>query len=415
MSQWHYILKGEKFGPVDEETLKQKIESGEISADTHILKKGWSFWTPAHQTEIYKKTLGIVDKPAQKNLGKGIEGAVMSPAGELSIKEAFAFGWNTTKSNLGFLIPAYLIIFIAPLIPGFLGMFAGNNAFVGIIVFLLSFILSLLMQMGSLKIVLKFTYGEKPVYDDLINTYPLIVKYLLALIVVCIIVGAGMVLLIIPGIILMLALQFFAFVIVDKEVGAIEAVKKSYAITKGHWLNIFLFNLLFSFVSFIGFLVIGIGALVSIPVAMLAYAHFYRQLAGEEIPSEPIEVPETTEEEPKPSTLTEKGMEEPSLDTSSEPEETKKPEPAQGEKETEELKIEEDDLANLSLDDISVESETELEVLEEEKEVEAQPETVETEQKEEEPEPPPPPKKPLKFQFSDSKKKEEEKSESESE
>ena len=305
MSEWHFVLNGEKAGPGNDDVLKEKISSGEIKGDTHLLKKGWACWTPAHQTDIYKTTLGITDAPAESEAGEGAEPIIDTSTGEISVKEAFTFGWNTAKSNLGFLIPAFLIIFLGPYVPAIIGMFAGSIVIVGFGVGILAVAISILMQMGSVNISLKYTTSQKPEYDDLINPYPLILNYLCASILAFIVIGIGMILLVIPGIILGLALQFYTFIIIDKKLGAIDALKKSYAIAKGNWLNIFIFNLLFGLVNIAGALCLGIGILISLPVSMIAYAHFYRQLMAKEALSQP----EQSQEEEKAAVSEEKPAE----------------------------------------------------------------------------------------------------------
>ena len=105
MSEWTFVLNGEKIGPVDEETLKDKISSREIKGDTHLLKKGWSCWTPAHQTDIYKKTLGIFDTPAVKDSTEGAS-IIQIPFEKLSTKDKIIYIWKKAESKIKLLIPS---------------------------------------------------------------------------------------------------------------------------------------------------------------------------------------------------------------------------------------------------------------------------------------------------------------------
>lgn len=102
MSKWYFLLNGEKIGPVNEETLKDKISSGKIKDDSHLLKKGWSCWIPAHQTDIYKKTFGLSETSAVKDSAEGVAPIVMPLTGKLPLKEALIFRWHTIKSKMGF-------------------------------------------------------------------------------------------------------------------------------------------------------------------------------------------------------------------------------------------------------------------------------------------------------------------------
>ena len=89
---------------------------------------------------------------------------------------------------------------------------------------------------------------------------------------------AGLVLLIIPGIIAAIAFGFFQYVVVDKGVGPIESLKQSRTITRGARMKILLFALTSFGVTVLGFLFFIVGLLVAIPVTTLAGAWVYRQL-----------------------------------------------------------------------------------------------------------------------------------------
>jgi uncharacterized membrane protein len=69
----------------------------------------------------------------------------------------------------------------------------------------------------------------------------------------------GFVLLIVPGIILGVAFSMYTYPIVEKNTGAIDALKQSWRMTKGNRWNIFLFGLIVALVGM---------ALVIIPLAV---------------------------------------------------------------------------------------------------------------------------------------------------
>lgn len=73
----------------------------------------------------------------------------------------------------------------------------------------------------------------------------------------------GFVLLIVPGVILLIGLSLFTFILFDKNLKAIDALKESWRLTKGHRMSIFLFGLIFVIASFIVGLIPVLGNLIS--------------------------------------------------------------------------------------------------------------------------------------------------------
>ncbi len=101
---------------------------------------------------------------------------------------------------------------------------------------------------------------------------------LVAVILQMLIVGAGFILLIIPGFIAMVGLAFTTLVIADKGLTAVDALKESWRITKGNRLQIFVLFLVIVLMNLLGALALVVGLLVSIPVSILALAGAYRAL-----------------------------------------------------------------------------------------------------------------------------------------
>lgn len=62
---------------------------------------------------------------------------------------------------------------------------------------------------------------------------------------------AGFIALIVPGIILGIAFSFYSFPIVEKNMGALDALKTSWNLTKGNRMNVFVFSLALAAVSLV--------------------------------------------------------------------------------------------------------------------------------------------------------------------
>ena len=101
----------------------------------------------------------------------------------------------------------------------------------------------------------------------------------LANVLVGVIVFIGFVLLIIPGIIFACKLVFTPYLVVDRKIQVIEAVKQSWRMTNGHAWKVFLSGLLAIPISIAGLICFGVGIIVSIMWIRLALASLYHSVS----------------------------------------------------------------------------------------------------------------------------------------
>lgn len=255
----------------------------------------------------------------------------------LSKYDAIHFGWQKSKDNIGFFIVLLLIAASISIFPEIIGgvlktykslipvllpnienspnWIQSVISFLPIIINIISIggtILFLVVQMGLIKISLKFTDNSKSKFRDLFSCFPLIIKYfmgaalyaaivfgILALPVVpgylwkeslllysfqldpmlklLIISGFG-VLIMVPITILGVRFQFFSYFIVDKGYGPIKALKNSAKITKGHVKNLFLLVFILQGINFIGAAAFVIGLFITVPLTIVATSFVYRKL-----------------------------------------------------------------------------------------------------------------------------------------
>ena len=122
---------------------------------------------------------------------------------------------------------------------------------------------------------------SKGEFADLFSCFPLFFKFLFSYILYSLIVCGGYVLLIIPGIIWGIKFWFFDYFVIDKWLGPVEALKKSYGITTGVKWNLFVFFLAVIGINLLGALCLLIGLFVTIPTTMVATAFVYRKLLAQ--------------------------------------------------------------------------------------------------------------------------------------
>jgi uncharacterized membrane protein len=135
-----------------------------------------------------------------------------------------------------------------------------------------------LIQIGLLKIALNFVDKKKSEYKDLFSGTDRLLDFILTTFLFVLIFIGGLVLLIIPGIYWALKFNFATYLVVDKNLKPIQALKRSGEMTKGIKWHLLGVAILFFFINLFGILAFGIGAFVTTPVTALAYAHIYRQL-----------------------------------------------------------------------------------------------------------------------------------------
>ncbi|HNS47911.1 MAG TPA: DUF975 family protein [bacterium] len=215
-------------------------------------------------------------------------------------REALGWGWRTTKENLGFFVRLLLIFVLVELVFGLLtGPSGSGPSRAGLAVFLLvllQVVARVVMELGMTRINLNFVDGQPSELRDLFGSGRFFWPYLGASLLYLLAIVIGLILLVIPGFYLAIRLQFFPYLIVERGMGPVEALRKSAAITRGSVWRLFLFSLLLIGVNILGLLALVVGLFVTVPTTMLAMARVYRNLleadepaAPEAVPAEPVQ------------------------------------------------------------------------------------------------------------------------------
>ena len=189
---------------------------------------------------------------------------------DFSKSEAIKFGWDTTTGNLGLMVISLVIIAAIGVMP-----VVASDSWVVMVV---TWVFDIVVGLGIVRMTLRFVDGGKGELVDLFSAIPLIPKYLIASIVVCIGVSIGFVLLILPGIYLSVRWYMYPWVLVDKEVGPFEALRQSWEMTRGSFWNLFLLGFLLCLINLLGTMALLIGLLVTIPLSVVAIGYAYRHL-----------------------------------------------------------------------------------------------------------------------------------------
>jgi uncharacterized membrane protein len=183
-------------------------------------------------------------------------------------RDLLRFGYEKTKENIWFLV---VIAFVYLVLTG-----VTMNHAIGTLV-------SMVLTIAAIGLSLHITSGHAPKYEDVLipfKTYHVALHYVVATILYVLAVIVGLILFILPGIYLGVQLQFYSYIIVEhKDMRPIDALKKSFEITKGHFWKLFGFSIIMVAVNLLGLLALGVGLLITLPITSLAYARLYRKLA----------------------------------------------------------------------------------------------------------------------------------------
>ena len=145
-----------------------------------------------------------------------------------------------------------------------------------------AFVISLLfaiVMVAYKKYILNFVRTGKFEFSDIIDCFKeKWVNILVASILMWLVVMAGLMLFIIPGIILAFAYAMVAYIVVDTDLNGVDSMKKSREMMKGYKWNYFIFGL-----SFLGWFLlvpftIGILLIWLIPYITVADALYYEKL-----------------------------------------------------------------------------------------------------------------------------------------
>ena len=194
------------------------------------------------------------------------------------ISDSFKNAWRIFKKD-------WIIIYAVQLLPIFIAigytMLMENieqnstAAFVWAIAYLL---IQFVVSMGVIRAYIDVVRDKKVTTDTFISVAPQTLKYIAAQILLMLIIIGGFLLFIIPGVIFSIKYMFTPYLIVDKGMGPIEALKASGNMTNGVKWDIVGFLSATVVLMYSGILVVFVGLIVTIPLGTLAYVVLYDRL-----------------------------------------------------------------------------------------------------------------------------------------
>lgn len=201
-----------------------------------------------------------------------------------SKKEAVRFGWAAMKNNLVFFVVFLIAAWVLRGIFSSLGSNVRGSLFYasGFLFSIVNFVVSTFVNMAETKISLRLSSapGMTASIDDVWSAYPRFLSYLIGTILYALIVMCGFILLIVPGIVWAVKYSMFGYLIIDRDMPPVAAIKKSGEITMGAKWELFKLWLVFLGIIILGALALGVGLFAAYPTVLVAHAYVYRKLVG---------------------------------------------------------------------------------------------------------------------------------------
>ncbi|MBX9686757.1 MAG: hypothetical protein K2X27_08645 [Candidatus Obscuribacterales bacterium] len=208
------------------------------------------------------------------------------------------------QERIGIIIGGTLFFSIAPalcLIPAGISIFAlgalnaDNFDFLKLIpimgtvgVCTLAFLASYFaLRLGWVAICLKITKAQAAPFSEFFSNFDKLANFLILQFLLTLIISAGMVCLVVPAIFLGIRFCFAPLLVVDQNMGPIDALKTSWTMVEGSGMKIFLAGLAYFVIN----MIVGMIPLLGIFAQVLAIAFFdllitslYRATKGDLIP-----------------------------------------------------------------------------------------------------------------------------------
>jgi hypothetical protein len=145
------------------------------------------------------------------------------------------FGVESAKKNwlkfFGMIIFAIIVMVITAFVASKLGDSVGG---------IIMMVIMILLSFGFIKNTINLTRDQPIDFKAFFNSNPMtMINFLIAMFITSILISIGLVLLIIPGIILAYMFILVPYLIIDKDMGAFEAMGESMRLTKGYKMDIF--------------------------------------------------------------------------------------------------------------------------------------------------------------------------------
>ncbi len=213
-------------------------------------------------------------------MGAGANIAASSITFKPGVGSSYGNGWRQLWKYFLELFIILIVTFVIG-IPGGMSGWAGGatGAFLAVVGVFYGLLILNPVNYGVSFAYLKAARGDKLEIKDMFAAFQNYWNAVLASLLVSVIVVIGFILIIIPGIIFACKLAFTPYLVVDRKMEVIEAIKESWRMTDGHAWKVFLIGLLGIPIGIAGLICFGVGVIISVMWITMALASLYHAVS----------------------------------------------------------------------------------------------------------------------------------------
>lgn len=260
---------GKEYGPVTTDQLRAWIAAGRANLDTKAKAEGTDAWQRLGDFPEFSAT-----PPPMPAGAPSAPAVVVLPgrAGPLDIIRCYERSWALLKADFLPMVGIAIVIFLIQMVLVFLQRLG---------VYFISSLFSGVLYGGWYYYILLKIRGEPATFGDAFAGFTRSFLNLVGLgLLVMIFVVVGLFLLVIPGIYLAVSYAFAYALAIDKGLGIWDAMETSRRTVTRQWWRVFGLLLLGIPFAILGFLCLGVGIFVALPLIMGATAYAYEDLCN---------------------------------------------------------------------------------------------------------------------------------------
>ena len=267
-----------EYGPISADQLRQWIAEGRANGQTKVQLEGSTDWKPLSDFPEFIEALTAKATPALP-VGlpplvdavnpEALAEQIIARGSEVDIGRCVGRSWDLMTKNFWLVVATTAVVGI---IEGCVNAVPYLGAVAGMVI-------AGVLHGGLYLMFLKLIRGEKAEFGDAFAGFSLtFVQLMLAGLVVGLLISAGILACILPGIYLAVAWLFTFPLVIDKKLDFWPAMELSRKVLTMHWGNMFLLLLVCGLVTLAGVLALCVGVLVAAPVAMAAIVYAYEDI-----------------------------------------------------------------------------------------------------------------------------------------
>lgn len=197
-----------------------------------------------------------------------------------SINEALRYGWDALKRNISMSIGLSFASLAAMFLLNGLTQASQRHATLSLGFTLLTQLAQVFFALLWVRFALAVHDGQQIHARDLLPDGTTFLNYLAVSLIYGVLVGAGLILLVVPGLYLAVRYGLAGFLVADgRTTDVLGAFRQSSELTRGQRWRLFLFGVVLLLINIAGGILFGIGLLVTVPMSAFAATLVYRRLA----------------------------------------------------------------------------------------------------------------------------------------